>query len=332
MGYGRGNIGTGMHLVQRGTHYRRHYEYSVEQLQAEARVRAFLAQQEKEERSGFKKEGIDGWRESPFVWEKLEFLPKEKVHLKNAERVYSITRDVARILSQTNMVRICDYKTSEYIGNFLYFQWSQGDFDFDYIFGDMAFFNRNTNTKKKGTGQWAFLNVNVNELILDKFNSGIQIFLHKTLAIDNKCIDGFEYDEWDGHGIYFIGDNDLKRILEVPDGQKGRLVASLVSKLAVRFTKLLTQNGLSIQHKLPPFPLLELPESPSYVELLSNYIDECPNVIKEFIRKGWSVEKMVKELDEKYWYYSYVEKFLISDDNDVRLGERNAMGSAKQTP
>lgn len=305
-----------MHPISRGG---RRFELSEEQLAAQARVRAYLAEQKEEQaklRSQQKAEAYRRFIEKPFVWEKLSLSLREKNYLRDAERVYTVNRSIIKTLSQATEPRIHDLvQPSALIGKFRGLRWEQWDFDYDYITAEM-------NLKWKENGVYAFLNINVNEIIVDRYNSGIQIFLDTPPSVNEINVDGFETVSFDGHRSYILRDDDVKRILSMQTQAQGRFIAKLINKLAVRFSRAMLKQkriaglDLDLMYEMPN-------QNPTRDDLIGclcqNYFEHCPCVIKEFIRKGWPIDRMLAELDMKFWYYKFIEKFLYSSGGKVYL-------------
>ena len=314
MGYGYNNTGTAMHPISRGG---RHFELSEEQLATQARVRAYLAEQKEEQaklRSQQKAEAFRRFIEKPFAWEKISLSLREKNYLRDAEKVYTINRSIIQTLSQAAEPRINDlFQPSALIGKFNVLRWEQWDSNYDYITAQM---------RLKGDGIYAFLNVNVSEIIIDKYNSGVQIFFRTTSDADEIKIDGFEIVSCDGHRSYILRDDDVKHVVSMQTQTQGQFIASLINKLAVRFSRAMLN-----QKRIRRFDFDLMYEMPSqnltydnHIDCLCrNYVEHCPCVIKEFIRKTWTVDRILAELDKKFWYYRFIEKFLYSSGNKIYL-------------
>ena len=309
MGYGKGNVGTGMHVI--GPHaYRSRMTYTDEQLkslrlQVLSEVRALNA-------LGGVSENIDGVVCSQLPWGKHRWTSKEKNDLRLEERVYNINNSILRYLYDGASVRAIDQYCSrtQRLDSFASMSWCDDC-------SLMGYTNIKLHGAKKGQGHTCFLNVYARDLLEHGYESAVQIYMDSGPLLDYPKIDGFVYIHDRTSGFYWLTEESAQRLCSLDNDEAiGTQIATLVERLVKEFCAYVRSVGgkflmRSVDTSAWPNSTVD--------EVVKGYRRYLPWVVTELERTGRSSEMIARELDSKFWFYNYVEQLMRPADIDARV-------------
>jgi hypothetical protein len=299
MGYGKGNVGTGMHVI--GPHaYRSRMTYTDEQLKS-LRLQV-LSEARTLNALGGVSENIDEVKCSQLPWGKHRWTSKEKSDLRLEERVYNINNSILRYLYDGANVRAIDqHCRTQRLDSFVSMSWCDDC-------SLMGYTNIKLYGVKKSQNHTCFLNVYARDLLEHGYESAVQIYMDGEPLLDYPRIDGFVYIRDRTSGFYWLTEASARMLCSL-DGDEviGTRIAILVEHLVKEFcTYVRSVGGKFLIRSVDTSAW----QDNAAAEVVEGYRRFLPWAVTELEKTGKPSELIVRELDSKFWFYNYVEQLM----------------------
>ena len=277
MGYGRGNVGTGMHLV--GRTKRSRVFYTADQLRAIARSNAITRNVT----------GAVGRNACDDFFSSLS--KKQRSYLLNCYKTFQINRAIMRHLAGEN-ARPGIAINSDRIGRFRLLSWEWGDWDYDHIYSDACF---SVGALKNGL---AFLNVFPELLLKANVCSPIQLYMEGVPFEEMPLVEGFGCQKDKRAVLYELVEDETRLLKNMSERECGERMARLIVRLTNAFTNAILKKG-SMRR---PSRKCGWNLSTAH-DVLDACYSECQELIRVMLESGSSENDILKDFDEKVWFY-----------------------------
>jgi hypothetical protein len=160
----------------------------------------------------------------------------------------------------------------------------------------------------KSQNKYAFLNVYSGELLNDDLEGArcaIQVYFPHLTEMEMPKIESFVFERDREGGLYLLESSVVNRLNSLSDKEKEVYIARLISLLTTSITNFFKSFCRVSRLKVGMTDALEDP-----IEILQEHYSEALQVIKIMLDNGYSPQKIVDELDEKYWLYRSIGHYI----------------------